>query len=94
MKCAYKNKQVQKNASYERGVASGVDSMMIMFAYVLSRYGYKGKKIQQIIRSIEDVADSINKGYCTHQDLEDVLWDEYRIRMRKRKEWLQGSIEE
>lgn len=94
MKCAYKSKDVSKNASYWRGVQAGVDSMLIMLAYVLSRYGYKGKKIQQIIKSIEDVADSINKGYCTHQDLEDTLWDEYRIRMRKRKEWLQGRLEE
>lgn len=88
MKCRINNRQIKKSADYERGVASGVDSMLIMFAYVLSRYGYKGKKIQQIVHSIEDVADSINKGYCTFQDLEDVLWDEYRISMKKRKEWL------
>ena len=91
MNCRFSNKQAQKKLDYERGVSAGVDSMMIMFTYVLSRYGYKGTKIQQMVKSIEDVADSINKGYVTHQDLEDVLWDEYQIKMKKRKVWLMES---
>lgn len=91
MNCRFNNKQAQKKLDYERGVSAGVDSMMIMFTYVLSRYGYKGTKIQQMVKSIEDVADSINKGYVTHQDLEDVLWDEYQIKMKKRKVWLMES---
>lgn len=88
MNCRFSNKQVKKSNEYDRGVNSGVDSMMLMFTYVLSRYGYKGTKIQQMVKSIEDVADSINKGYVTHKDLEDVLWDEYQIKMKKRKFWL------
>ena len=94
MNCRFSNKQVKKSNDYERGVASGVDSMMLMFTYVLSRYGYKGPRIQQIVKSIEDVADSINKGYMPPQDIEDILWDEYKIRMKKRKEWLQGSLDD
>ena len=88
MNCRFSNKQVKKSNEYDRGVNSGVDSMMLMFTYVLSRYGYKGTKIQQMVKSIEDVADSINKGYVTHKDIEDVLWDEYQIKMKKRKFWL------
>ena len=94
MNCRFSNKQVKKSNDYDRGVNSGVDSMMLMFTYVLSRYGYKGARIQQIVKSIEDVADSINKGYMTHQDIDDILWDEYKIRMKKRKEWLQGSLDD
>ena len=94
MNCRFRNKQVKQNSNYERGVASGVDTMLIVFTYVLSCYGYKGVRIQQIVSKIEDVCDSINKGYITHHDLEDELWNEYQIRMKKRKEWAQGSLED
>lgn len=93
MNCLANNKQAKRKNDYERGVASGVDTMLIVFTYVLSCYGYKGVRIQQIVSKIEDVCDSINKGYITHQDLEDELWNEYQIRMKKRKEWAQGSLE-
>jgi hypothetical protein len=93
MNCRFKNKGVERKLEYERGVASGVDTMLIVFTYVLSCYGYKGIRIQQIVSKIEDVCDSINKGYITHQDLEDELWNEYQIRMKKRKEWLQGDLD-
>lgn len=89
MNCKFNNKQIRKTNDYERGISAGVDSMMIMFTYVLSRYGYSGRKIQQIVKSIEDVADSINRGYLTHKDIETVLWDEYSVRMKKRKEYLE-----
>jgi hypothetical protein len=59
--------------------------MLIIVAYVLSCFGYKRAKIQQIVNKIQDVADSINKGYITHQDLEDELWNDYEILMQKRK---------
>lgn len=94
MNCIVRNKQAKKNDAYERGVNAGVDTMMIIITYVLSCYGYKGIRIQQMVKKIEDVADSINKGYITHKDLEDELWNEYRIRMRKRKEWLQESLDD
>lgn len=94
MNCRFKNKGVERKLEYERGVASGVDTMLIVFTYVLSCYGYKGIRIQQIVSKIEDVCDSINKGYVTHQDLEDELWNEHQIRMKKRKEWLQGSLDD
>jgi hypothetical protein len=93
MNCRFKNKGVERKLEYERGVASGVDTMLIVFTYVLSCYGYKGIRIQQIVSKIEDVCDSINKGYITHQDLEDELWNEYQIRMKKRKKWLQGDLD-
>lgn len=91
MNCRFKNKGVERKLEYERGVASGVDTMLIVFTYVLSCFGYKGVRIQQIVSKIEDVCDSINKGYVTHQDLEDELWNEYQIRMNKRKGWLMES---
>ena len=94
MKAAIKNKKVKQNDSYWRGVQSGVDSVIVMLAYVLARRGEEGSEIQKVIDGILDVSDSIEKGYCNHKDLEEVLWDEYRIRVRKRKEWLQKGLEE
>ena len=93
MNCRFKNKQAKNNDAYERGVASGVDTMLIVFTYVLSCFNYDPETVQKTVSKIEDVCDSINKGYVSHKDLEDELWNEYRIRMRKRKKWLQGSLE-
>ena len=84
MKCRATNKQVQKNLDYDKGMSDGVNSMLIIIAYVLSCFGYKRAKIQQIVNKIQDVADSINKGYITHQDLEDDLWNDYQILMQRR----------
>lgn len=54
--------------------------MLIAMASVLTdKYGYGRQKVQQIIRSIEDRADSINKGYINLDDLEEILRDEYGI---------------
>ena len=94
MKCSYNSKETRKNQSYQKGVSDAVNTMIIIVTYVLSCYGYKGKRIQQMIDKIQYTADSINKGYITHQDLEDILWEEYRIRMGKEKKWCEGSIEE
>lgn len=84
MKSAHDNKQVKRNINYDKGLTDAVNSMLIIVAYVLSCFGYKRAKIQQIVNKIQDVADSINKGYITHQDLEDELWNEYKILMQKR----------
>jgi isopropylmalate/homocitrate/citramalate synthase len=55
--------------------------MIVIVAYVLCRYGYKGRRIKQMLNSITDVADSINKGYITHKDLEDIMLEEYEIQL-------------
>lgn len=89
MKCSINNKGVKKDNSFERGLNSGIDTMLTIFAYTLSKYGYKAKKIQQMVDTVVYVADSIVRNYVTLQDLEDILWDEYQIEMRKKKEWLQ-----
>lgn len=55
--------------------------MIVIVAYVLCRYNYKARRIKQIINSITDVADSINKGYITHKDIEDIMLEEYDIQL-------------
>lgn len=81
MNCSFKNKTAKKNQAYNKGIEDSTYTLITIVAYVCSRYGYKGKRIQQIINSIQDVADSINKGYVTQQDLEDVLFEEYNIQL-------------
>lgn len=93
MKCSINNKGVKKDNSFERGLNSGIDTMLTIFAYTLSKYGYKGKKIQQMVDTVVYVADSIVRNYVTLQDLEDILWDEYGIQMKKKKEWLHRGDE-
>lgn len=89
MKCSASNKGLKKDSSFERGLNHGIDTMLTIFAYVLSKCGYKGKKIQQLVDMCVYTADSIVRGYMTIQDIQDILWEEYRIDMKKRKEWLQ-----
>lgn len=91
MNCRFSNKQIKKDASFEYGLNQGVDTMLTIFAYVLSKCGYKGKKIQQLVDMVIYTADSIVNGYVTVQDIQDTLWEEYGIEMRKKKEWLHRS---
>lgn len=81
MKTAYNNKKIMQNLSYSKGIKASSYTMIVIVAYVLCRYGYKGRRIKQIINSITDVADSINKGYITHKDLEDIMLEEYDIQL-------------
>lgn len=81
MNCSIKNKTAKKNQAYNKGIEDSTYTLITIVAYVCSRYGYKGRRIQQIIHSIQDVADSINKGYITQQDLEDILLEEYNIQL-------------
>lgn len=89
MKCAATNKGIKNDNSFEKGLNCGVDIMLTLFAYTLSKYGYKGKKIQQMVNTVTYAADSITRGYVTIKDFEDILFDEYGIEMKKNKEWLQ-----
>ena len=81
MKCSLTNKQTKKNTSYQKGIKASSYTMIVIVAYVLCKYGYKGRRIKQMINSMTDVADSINKGYITHKDLEDIMLEEYGIQL-------------
>ena len=81
MKSAYSNKKVKQNREYNKGIKDSVYTMIVIVAYVLCRYNYKAKRIKQIINSITDVDDSINKGYITHKDIEDIMLEEYDIQL-------------
>lgn len=81
MKCSVVNEGVKKRQAYEKGIQDSTYTLIVIVAYVCSRYGYKGRRIQQIIHSIQDVADSINKGYITQKDLEDIMLEEYNIQL-------------
>lgn len=81
MKRSYNNKKIAQNQSYARGVKNSSYTMIVIVAYVLCRYNYKARRIKQIINSITDVADSINKGYITHKDIEDIMLEEYDIQL-------------
>ena len=81
MKTSYNNKKIKQNQSYDKGIKASSYTMIVIVAYVLCRYGYKGRRIKQMLNSITDVADSINKGYITHKDLENIMLEEYDIQL-------------
>ena len=66
----------------QRAVSAATRFMWVATASVLTdKYGFGKQKIKQVMKSIEDRADSINKGYISLQELEDILDEEYDIRL-------------
>lgn len=80
MNCSAKNKSVKNHKQYSRGVENATDGMVIMLLYVLAdKYGFGHKKLMQVMKSVEYVADSINKGYVSLNDIKDSLSKEHDI---------------
>ena len=46
-------------------------------AYVLHEHGFEGEKVLDILKDIEDVADSMVSDYIAFNDIRKVLRDEY-----------------
>lgn len=83
MNCSVKNKQIkqrQDKAEYQRGVDTATDGMIVMLLYVLAdKKGLDDNELAQVLNDVTYVADSIDKGYVTLQDLKDVLKEEHGI---------------
>ena len=53
---------------------------MVIFLYVMrEKEGYGDKRIKRVYDEMNDVVDSINKGYINLNDLEQVLSLEYDL---------------
>lgn len=48
----------------------------IMFTVLRDKEGYDLENLQRVWKEVEDLSDSIVKGYCTAADLRDVLKQE------------------
>lgn len=80
MKCLASQPKSEAEKIKWNAVYNSTRVILIALASVLTdKYGYGRQKVHQVIRSIEDRADSINKGYIKLDDLEEVLRDEYGI---------------
>ena len=83
MNCSIKNKRFQRqkdNQEYQRGIDTATDGMIIMLLYVLAdKNKLDDNELAQVLNNITYVADSIDKGYITLQDLKDVLKEEHGI---------------
>ena len=53
--------------------------LIIVASIVTDKYGYGKQKTLQLLKSIEDRADSVIKGYAKIEDFEKVLAEEYDI---------------
>ena len=53
--------------------------LIIVASIVTDKYGYGKQKTLQLLKSIEDRADSVIKGYVRIEDFEKVLAEEYDI---------------
>ena len=70
MKCRISN---TKNVSRQKVT----DFFITAIAYVLHERGFEGEKVVEILKDIEDVADSMVKDYIVFNDIRKVLKDEY-----------------
>ena len=58
----------------------GIRYAMVIFLYVMrEKEGYGDKRIKRVYDEMNDVVDSINKGYINLNDLEQVLSLEYDL---------------
>ena len=58
----------------------GIRYAMVIFLYVMrEKEGYGDKRIKRVYDEMNDVVDSINKGYINLNDLEHVLSLEYDL---------------
>jgi predicted Zn-dependent protease len=86
MKAYYNNKETVKRSSYEKGQKDAVNGFALMLCSVLAdKWGFGTIRIQRILDQIYYVADSVNKGYITLNDLEEQLYDEHKIRIDFKK---------
>jgi hypothetical protein len=64
----------------EKTVKQVVRIMCVVVASILTdKYGFGKAKTQQILKSMQDRADSLLKGYANIEDFEKVLNEEYDI---------------
>lgn len=54
-------------------------AILLFFTVMRDKEGYGAKRLKRIYDAVEDLADSINKGYVKPKDLEQVLKDEADI---------------
>ena len=60
--------------------SEAIDYSFILFLNVMRDYeGYGKKRLRRLYERINDLADSVSKGYCSLYDLEKVLFDEANI---------------
>ena len=83
MKAYYKGSKVDiQRSSYEKGKKDGVDGFAIMLCSVLAdKWGFGEIRMQRMINQIQYVADSINTGYITIDDLTEELRENHKIQI-------------
>lgn len=83
-----KNKVLQIRESGLRKIKSEAANEAINYSYVIflnvmrDCEGYGKKRLRRLYERINDLADSISKGYCSLYDLEKVLFNEAGIAMK------------
>jgi hypothetical protein len=87
MKAYYKgNKDDIKRSSYDKGKKDGVDCFAIMLCSVLAdKWGFGKIRMQRMINQVQYVADSINTGYITIDDLIEELYEKHNIQVDFKK---------
>lgn len=57
----------------------------LFFTVMRDKFGYGKVRLTRIYNNLNELADSVNEGYCTVQELEEALKDEVGIELRRSK---------
>ena len=79
-------KQSDVNKLKNDATSIGIRYAMVIFLYVMrEKEGYGDKRLKRVYDEMNDVVDSINKGYINLNDLEQVLSLEYDLTIEFQK---------
>lgn len=75
--------QADVNKAFQRGINEGITSaIIIFFTVLLDKYGATADDLKNIWKHVNELSDSIEKGYVNIRDLERVLIEEYEVEVK------------
>lgn len=81
MKCLANNRSAKRIES--ESIDKAVRFYAVVFAYVLAdKYGFGKFKLHQILKTVTTLAEEINEGRISLDELKDVLNEEYDVIIR------------
>ena len=76
-------RQSELKALEKKITSQAINAAYVIYLTVMRDYeGWGKKRLRRLEAEIQDLSDSIARGYCSLYDLEKVLFDEARIAMK------------
>lgn len=80
----HRNRPAWFKSDYVGGVYAAEDALTVVLIYVLvHQYKFSEEKCNKVIKSINDIAGSVNLGYITEAEIKECLYDEEGLVVEK-----------